>query len=435
MTSLWQRISPFGPKAERIKPGVYHYQAPPDAAVPYRLHLRVEPDGSSLMIINAATVLHLNSSATAHAYELVLGIPDAQAASDISSRYRVSRGRALTDHKELKDQILMLAEHPHLDPEVYLGIERTEPFSAETTAPYRLDLALTYATDPDGAQDPTARKRVERELSMDEWKAVLSKAWEAGIPHVTFTGGEPTRRPDLPDLIAHAQALGQVTGLLTEGHRLADVAYLNRLEQAGLDHMLITMLVDDTSSMAGLRAAIASPVFAAVHLTLTPDTADRALGCLAPTQGAWGDGHLAVGHRGGRDDDEGPGRGPRSDGPTGHDADVELTGAVLGHQPDPLRAGNPHRKEPGRPGCTSSRTAMSCRAKALIGSWATCSATPGPISGPRPSTRSLRPLRMRPRAAVPSLPPAGSRCLGAIVRCYDWLGRFPVHTPPTRNGD
>lgn len=280
MTSLWQRISPFGPKAERIKPGVYHYQAPPDAAVPYRLHLRVEPDGSSLMIINAATVLHLNSSATAHAYELVLGIPDAQAASDISSRYRVSRGRALTDHKELKDQILMLAEHPHLDPEVYLGIERTEPFSAETTAPYRLDLALTYATDPDGAQDPTARKRVEQELSMDEWKAVLSKAWEAGIPHVTFTGGEPTRRPDLPDLIAHAQALGQVTGLLTEGHRLADVAYLNRLEQAGLDHMLITMLVDDTSSMAGLRAAIASPVFAAVHLTLTPDTADRASGVL-----------------------------------------------------------------------------------------------------------------------------------------------------------
>ena len=280
MTSLWQRISPFGPRAEGIKPGVYHYQAPPDAAVPFRLHLRVEPDGSSLLIINASTVLHLNTSATAHAYELVQGIPDEQAASDIASRYRVGRGRALTDHQQLKDRILMLAEHPHLDPEVYLGIERSEPFSAATTAPYRLDLALTYTTDPDGAQDATARKRVDRELSTDEWKSILSKAWEAGIPHVTFTGGEPTRRPDLADLIAHAQSLGQVTGLLTEGHRLADAAYLNRLEQAGLDHMLITMLVDDPSSMAGLRAAIASPVFAAVHLTLAPDTTDRAIGVL-----------------------------------------------------------------------------------------------------------------------------------------------------------
>ena len=37
-------------------------------------------------------------------------------------------------------------------------------------------------------------KRVDRELTTDEWGDILDKAWAAGIPHITFTGGEPTLR-------------------------------------------------------------------------------------------------------------------------------------------------------------------------------------------------------------------------------------------------
>ena len=66
---------------------------------------------------------------------------------------------------------------------------------------------------------------------------MLDKAWAFGIPHITFTGGEPTLREDLPALIAHAEANGQVTGLLTDGLKLADDAYLNSLLQTGLDHL------------------------------------------------------------------------------------------------------------------------------------------------------------------------------------------------------
>ncbi len=46
----------------------------------------------------------------------------------------------------------------------------------------------------------------------------------SGIPHVVFTGGEPTLRDDLPELIAHAERNGQITGLNTNGRRLADRA-------------------------------------------------------------------------------------------------------------------------------------------------------------------------------------------------------------------
>jgi len=61
---------------------------------------------------------------------------------------------------------------------------------------------------------------VDRELNTSEWITILDKSWNAGIPHIIFTGGEPTLREDLPELIMHAEALGQVSGLLTDGLRL-----------------------------------------------------------------------------------------------------------------------------------------------------------------------------------------------------------------------
>ncbi len=42
---FWER---FFPPIQPLPAGVYHYQAPADAPLPYRLHLRLEPDGSVL---------------------------------------------------------------------------------------------------------------------------------------------------------------------------------------------------------------------------------------------------------------------------------------------------------------------------------------------------------------------------------------------------
>jgi MoaA/NifB/PqqE/SkfB family radical SAM enzyme len=106
---------------------------------------------------------------------------------------------------------------------------------------------------------------------------------------VTFTGGEPTMRDDLVELVGHAEKIGQVTGLLTDGRRLVEAPYLSALSQAGLDHILITLNPDDEGSMAGLRAAIASDIHTAAHLTLMPGSPEisglleglRALGLTA----------------------------------------------------------------------------------------------------------------------------------------------------------
>ena len=80
-----------------------------------------------------------------------------------------------------------------------------------TTSAVELDCALTYKLSED--QEAAPVDRVKRELSLDEWKKILDKAWDAGIPHVIFTGGEPTLRPDLPQLIAHAEKSGRLDAL------------------------------------------------------------------------------------------------------------------------------------------------------------------------------------------------------------------------------
>ena len=185
-------------KVHNLPAGMYHKQFAPQDQPPYRIHLRLHPDGSGVLIVNAATVLHLNPTAAEYAYHFIKGTPPEEAAKEIATRYRVSKGMALEDYNDFAERIQTLITTPDLDPESYLDFERVTPHSADLRAPLRLDCALTYRLPAGTQADYAPTKRVDRELTTEEWCAILDKAWEAGIPHVTFTGGEATLREGLP---------------------------------------------------------------------------------------------------------------------------------------------------------------------------------------------------------------------------------------------
>jgi len=261
---------------EPLPAGIYHYQTPQDADYPYRLHLRLEPDGNGVLIVNASTVLHLNQTAAEGAYHLVQETPEDQAAKEIARRYRVSGKQALQDYQDLKERILTLIDLPDLDPVTFLEFERDDPYAGDISAPYRLDCALTYRLPQGQDADMGPTKRVDRELNTEEWQGIIDKAWETGIPHLTFTGGEPTLRDDLPELIKHAEKNGQVTGLLSDGLRLADVDYLNTLLFTGLDHLMMVLHPEDEGAWAALEKILPQDIHTTVHLTLTPENANSA---------------------------------------------------------------------------------------------------------------------------------------------------------------
>ncbi|MCX7682733.1 MAG: PqqD family peptide modification chaperone [Anaerolineae bacterium] len=286
--SLLDKVKSWFTHLRPLPPQMLHYQTPPEAEQQYRLHLRIEKDGRGLLIINAATVLHLNQTAAEYVRLLIQGADAEEAARAIARRYRVPRATARADYERLREQILTLATTQDLCPVTYLGMERAEPFSAESSAPYRVDLALTYRTDEAGTLSPGTGKRVERELTTGEWQRVITTLWNVGVPHICFTGGEPTLRDDLAELIRYAEGLGQVTGLLTDGRRLRQQAYLDELLLAGLDHLQITLTSHQPAlhdaivgragaweeAAAGLRNALAADIYVTVPLVVLPANAD-----------------------------------------------------------------------------------------------------------------------------------------------------------------
>lgn len=271
-------INRFADRFAKVQPlpvGVYHKQDMQDNK-PYRVHLRLRPDGSGIFILNASTVLQLNATAAEYAYHFIHGTELEDAATQIASRYRVSKDIARQDYQDFLDKIETLISTPDLDPVSFLDMDRVAPHSADLMAPLRLDCALTYRLREDSNAEYAPAKRVDRELTAEEWRAILDKAWQAGIPHVTFTGGEATLRDDLPDLIAHAEKNGQVCGLLTDGLRLADADYLHLLLQTGLDHILFLLQPEEEKSWDILQKIMAEDIFVTVHLTLNANNINDA---------------------------------------------------------------------------------------------------------------------------------------------------------------
>ncbi len=283
---IFNRLADRFAKVQPLPAGVHHLQAKQNER-PYRMHLRLHQDGSGILILNAATVMHLNPTAAEYAFHFIKGTEPAEAAKQIAARYRISKGTALEDYNDFVERIQTLISTPDLDPVSFLGFDLAQPHSAPLTAPLRLDCALTYRLPESTQAEYAPVKRVARELTTTEWKTILDKAWRAGIPHITFTGGEATLRADLPDLIAHAESNGQVCGLLTDGLKLANQEYLQTLLQTGLDHLLFILQPQNPASWTALETIMPQDIFVTAHLTLTPEriqTASAVLERLAQLQ-------------------------------------------------------------------------------------------------------------------------------------------------------
>ncbi len=263
------------------RPGLLHfdYQADGERS---RVHLRTDPDGTGLLIVNASRIMHLNPTAARMAYYVLQKIPQDAALKSLAKYYNASAAQLLIDYTQVADQLNELIKPDGACPIHDLNLEITPPFSTRPSAPYRMDLAVTYRCNNDCAHCYNARARDFPELSTQKWHLVLDKLWSIGIPHVVFTGGEPTLRNDLPELIAHAQHNGQVTGINTNGRRLSDEDYVEQLIKAGLDHVQITLESHDPAihdgmvktrgawkqTAAGIRHALETPLYVMTNTTM-----------------------------------------------------------------------------------------------------------------------------------------------------------------------
>jgi radical SAM protein with 4Fe4S-binding SPASM domain len=262
-------------------PGLFHFVRQ-ERDERSRIHLRLDADGEGTLIVNADRVMHLNPTAAFMACLILQGRTDSEIARLAGRRYQAATRQISGDLADFRQRFDDLLRPEAPCPIHVLDLETTMPFTARPSAPYRMDLALSYRCNNDCAHCYNARERNYPELGTAEWKRILDRLWGLGVPHVVFTGGEPTLRPDLPDLIAYAESLGHITGLNTNGRRLADSRFVQQLVDAGLDHVQITVesgtesvhneMVRCSTAFAqtirGLQNALASKLFVMTNTTM-----------------------------------------------------------------------------------------------------------------------------------------------------------------------
>jgi len=274
-------------KKPKIPVGRYTYRGE-DKFAGMSLQLRVEASGQGVMVINGNNVLHLNHTATAFAYYFMQGAPEKDVVAKIRRMYRVDAQKAKIDYDKLVYTISTLTQTQKIDPITFLEIEKEEPFSYQYSAPLRMDMALTFRCQNDCGHCYAGGPHETLELTTAQWKTAVDRLNEVGVFILTFTGGEPTLRDDLPELLLYAQKKGMVTGLITNGRRLKDPEYVATLEKSGLDFVQITLEsykadVHDAmtksagswkETVEGIRNAAQSKLYVSTNTTLGKQNAE-----------------------------------------------------------------------------------------------------------------------------------------------------------------
>jgi len=86
-------------------------------------------------------------------------------------------------------------------------------------------------------------RRDPDELTTDEGKALLDRIAAFGEPPplVVFTGGDPLRRPDITELVAHGTRRGLVVSLTPSGTAAVTLDKLRALRDAGLARLAVSL--------------------------------------------------------------------------------------------------------------------------------------------------------------------------------------------------
>lgn len=154
------------------------------------------------------------------------------------------------DLTDMLDVIFAIAKGEEVDAEIEKMSLRS--YAGNMTAPHRVDLMVSAMTDCDGKWKCNQKCLFcyaageqlgkAKEMSTDEWKEAIDKLRRAGVPMITFTGGEPTQREDICELIDYSRWF--VTRLNTNGVLLTE-ELANGLRAASLDSVQITLYSND----------------------------------------------------------------------------------------------------------------------------------------------------------------------------------------------
>ena len=180
------------------------------------------------------------------------------------------------------------------DPDAEIEKLSVRAYRNNMTAPHRMDLMVSAMTDACGKWQCNqkcvfcyaAGQQMSKvgEMTTGQWKKAIDRLEAARVPMVTFTGGEPTQRADIAELVGYAKRM--VTRLNTNGVNLTP-ELVGRLKAAGLDSVQVTLYSHDENihnvlvgsdhhadTIQGVRNAVAAGLDISINTPLCRKNAD-----------------------------------------------------------------------------------------------------------------------------------------------------------------
>lgn len=306
-------------RSEEAAAGVTHCTWDPEGPGVIRLHLVPPQPGllrrPSLLFINGTHIIPVQHGWAALLRTFMNELNDAyipeeelnedgmknvleKTAAHMQSLYPgVKRNVFINELGKFQDIIRRVAKGEQV-PEL-IGIHMTlEEYAPYMPAPHRMDLAVKAMRVGGKWQCPLAcgicyasvgeamMVGENEELTTSGWFEILDRLWQAGVPQVSFTGGEPLERKDIAELVAHAEKfitrLNTSAVLLTRG-------LAQKLHKASLDVVQVTFYshiaeIHDVCvgrkgawerTVQGIENALEAGLQVSINTPLLPENADH----------------------------------------------------------------------------------------------------------------------------------------------------------------
>ncbi|MEJ5309186.1 MAG: SPASM domain-containing protein [Anaerolineae bacterium] len=199
-----------------VAPGIYHAMQEAEGLYT-RFHLRVERDGSGMLIANAAAAARLSPTGVLIAKDLLDGKHEDAILQDLAAHFRgASEAMMRADIAQVNALIQQIITPGDTYPVYNLDDAALSPYGAQLIAPLQASLPLA---------EP------------EKIVPLLDKLWDAGIPHVTLLAPPTPDADHLVRAIEHAEDLGMIAGVRGRATDLWNVELLTALTQAGVDHI------------------------------------------------------------------------------------------------------------------------------------------------------------------------------------------------------
>jgi radical SAM protein with 4Fe4S-binding SPASM domain len=200
-------------------------------------------EADHLLIIRPNKIQHLNGTA----YDILNALyhrelSAEETVSELSGKYSVPGATIRKDMTGLLESINAIMKEEYAQAPLISTVEFDPgsikfPVLSEIAVTYRCQnrCDFCYASSPYRGIDVP-------EMTLGQiWTVIDKIRYEAQVPTISFTGGEPTLRDDLPEMIRHASMIGMRTNLITNGIRCSDPSFVSRLAEAGLNSAQVSL--------------------------------------------------------------------------------------------------------------------------------------------------------------------------------------------------